>query len=678
MKQPKRYLVTSALPYTNGPLHIGHLAGAYLPADIYVRYLRMQGEDVKYICGSDEHGAAITMRAKKEGTTPRAVIDKYHPMIEKSFRAFGMSFDIYHRTSSELHHQTSSDFFKKLEAQGVFNVKTSQQYFDEKFNQFLADRYIKGECPRCHHPEAYGDQCENCGSDLSPLDLINPVSTLSGELPILKETKHWYLPMQDFQGWVEQWLTKQQASEKWKKHVVGQCKSWLKQGLHERAMTRDLDWGVKVPLEEAVGKVLYVWLDAPIGYISATKAQTDDWELYWKDEDSKLVHFIGKDNIVFHCIIFPILLHAHGDFILPTNVPANQFMNLQGGKFSTSRNHAVWLHEYLEEFPNQQDTLRYALTMSMPENKDSDFSWQEFRERNDKDLAGLLGGFIHRTLTLIYKNFDGKLPAYTDIPSELNPFVKELETSTSEFRKVLDEYIHQYEFRNALTALMSLAKSGNKFLTDTAPWKLIKSEKEKAIPVLSKCLEVVLTLAVYMKPFMPFTAEKIHKELSLDEEQINKIIKGHFDFDFPTLNKPKHFFSRLDEALIQKQIDKLNASKQEKPKIKSIQPSISYDDFAKLDIRTATILKAEKITNSSKLLKLTVDLGIEQRTVVSGIAKQYQPSELVNKKILFLANLSPKTIAGVESNGMVLMVEDGKAVYFTNADEVDKNGLSVL
>ena len=683
MQQPKRYLVTSALPYANGPLHVGHLAGAYLSGDIYVRYLRMQGEDVKYICGSDEHGAAITIRAKKEGTTPQAIVDRYHPIIKNSFEQLGLSFDMYHRTSAKLHHETASDFFKTLEQKGVFNVKTSEQYYDEKFNQFLADRYIKGECPKCANPNAYGDQCERCGSDLSPTELINPTSTLSGEAPILRETKHWYLPMQNYQDWIAGWLEEQQGKEKWKKHVIGQCNSWIKQGLQERSMTRDLDWGIKVPVEGADGKVLYVWMDAPIGYISATKELTEDWKSYWQDEDSKLVHFIGKDNIVFHSIIFPILLHAHGDYVLPANVPANQFMNLEGDKISTSRNHAVWLHEYLEDFkdvPGHQDALRYVLTMLMPENKDSDFNWQEFKDRNDKELVGLLGGFLHRTFTLIYKNYDGKLPnvdasQFADLAVQF----AEVQTDFDKFPKELNDCIHNYEFRNALTATMDLARSGNKFLNDTAPWKLIKQDKEAAAAVLAKCLEIAATLSVYLEPFMPFTAQKIKDYLQLDEAMLAKISKAEYDFEIPNLNKPQHFFKRLDDKLIQTQIDRLNKPKEEeKPaakEYKPLKPEVTFDDFTKLDIRTATILEAEKVRKSSKLLKIKVDLGFEQRTVVSGIAKHYKPEELVGQKVLLLANLAPRTIAKVESNGMILMA-DGEKLAFTSAADAD-NGEQV-
>lgn len=691
MRQPKRYLVTSALPYANGPLHVGHLAGAYLPGDIYVRYLKMQGEDVKYICGSDEHGAAITIRAKKEGKTPNDIIDKYHPLIRDSFKDFGIQFDTYHRTSDPLHHKTSSDFFKTLNDKGVFKVKSSEQYYDEAFDQFLADRYIKGECPKCGHLDAYGDQCESCGSDLSPTELINPVSTLSGNTPVLRATKHWYLPMQDFQPWIEKWLETQQAGEKWKKHVIGQCNAWLKQGLQERSMTRDLDWGVKVPVEGAEGKVLYVWLDAPIGYISATKANTPDWELYWKDKDTKLVHFIGKDNIVFHCIIFPILLHAHGEYILPDNVPANQFMNLEGQKVSTSRQHAVWLHEYLEDFPGQADLLRYALIMNMPENKDSDFTWQDFRERNDKELVGLLGGFIHRTLTLIHKNYDGKLSKeanIADFPVWAAEY-EEVQTAFDQFPKELHDAIHQYEFRNALASVMNLARSGNKFLNDTAPWKLIKTDKAQAAAVLSKCLDMVVTLAVYIEPFLPFTAKKMQDLLQIDAEMIAKILKADYSFDLPTLNAPVHFFKRLDDAAIERQLEKLNAPKiaaeaeaeaAEKEKAVTyapLKPAIEFDDFGKMDIRTATVIAAEKVKKSKKLLKLTVDLGFEQRTVVSGIALQYTPEEVVGQKVLLLANLSPKKLAGIESNGMVLMAGDGTFLSFANAGAETENGLTV-
>ena len=678
MKKPKRYLVTSALPYANGPLHVGHLAGAYIPADIYVRYLRMRGKDVKFICGSDEHGAAITIRAKQMNMTPHDIIDKYHTLNKQSFEEMGMSFDIYHRTSAALHHETSSDFFQTLHKNGVFTVKTTHQYYDEEYQQFLADRYIKGECPKCAFEEAYGDQCENCGSDLSPTDLINPKSMLSGKPSVLKKTKHWYLPMQNYQDWVSDWIKKQQLNEKWKKHVLGQCHSWLRQGLQERAMTRDLDWGVKVPLAEAENKVLYVWLDAPIGYISATKALTDNWELYWKNEETKLVHFIGKDNIVFHCIIFPILLHAHGDYILPRNVPANQFMNLESVKLSTSRNHAVWIHEYLYEFPNKQDVLRYVLTANMPENKDSDFSWQDFKEKNNNDLVGLLGGFIHRTLTLIYSNFNGNLFSIEFIQEDYEENIRSVYEYINEFKKDLDKQIHCYEFRNALNTIMNLARFGNKFLTNSAPWKLAQTNKPLAAAILKTSLDLVLILSVYLEPFLPFTANRIRKYLRLDQMQIKKIMDNDFTIITEPITKPIHFFERIDEDLIQKQINKLRKPNEDKIVAKPIKEKISISLFKKIDIRVATIIQAKKVRKSSKLLELKIDLGSEQRNIVAGIAAQFDIEETIGKKVLILANLEKKLIQNIESQGMLLMIEDEKGkLCFTSIDGNVQNGATV-
>jgi len=699
---PKRYLVTSALPYANGPLHIGHLAGAYIPADIYVRYLRLKGEDVKFICGSDEHGAAITIRAKKEGVKPQQIVDKYHPINQQGFEKLGISFDMYHRTSDALHHETSSAYFKKLYDDGVFVEKKSEQYYDTDFNQFLADRYITGTCPKCEHPAAYGDQCENCGSDLSPKELINPKSTLSGATPQLKETSHWYLPMQKYEAWVKQWIDESNQNEAWKKHVYGQCQSWLNAGLQERAMTRDLDWGVPVPVDGADGKVLYVWLDAPIGYISATKALTDKWEDYWKDEDTKLVHFIGKDNIVFHCIIFPILLHAFNQntdkkFVLPTNIPANQFMNLEGDKMSTSRNYAVWLHEYQQDFPDMQDELRYVLTANMPEGKDSDFSWTDFKTRVDTELVDVLGGFVYRTLVLIQKNYGESVNVNTDFDNEiLSNAIAKVDTELSKFADNLDRYIHKYELRNALNCLMDLARAGNKFLGETEPWHLVKNDKNAGEAALATCLKIVGALSVYMEPFLPFTSKKLKGFLSLNANDCQAIINGDYNLVLgKSLQKPSHLFKRFDleayrkegkqvfktmeEAKARKAAElEVNSNNDVSTKASVIAPlkdTITYDDFAKLDMRVGTILAAEKVKKSKKLLKLQVDLGFETRQILSGISPQYTPEEVIGKKVVVLANLASKKMAGEKSNGMILMSDAGEIFSFINPEmEESENG----
>lgn len=680
MNKPKRYLVTSALPYANGPLHAGHLTGAYIPADIYVRYLRMMNEDVLYICGSDEHGAAITIKAKKENISPQDIINKYHEINKRDFERIGISFDIYHRTSDPLHHQTASDFFKKLYEQGVFVERNSEQYFDEKHQQFLADRYITGTCPKCNYANAYGDQCESCGTSLSPTELIKPISTLSGESPTLKGTKHWYLPMNTYQKAVEEWIEKAQMTEDWKVHVLGQCRSWFKAGLQERAMTRDLDWGVKVPLSGADGKVLYVWLDAPIGYISATKALTDNWEKYWKDEETKLVHFIGKDNIVFHCIIFPMILQLHGDYVLPTNVPANQFMNLEGEKMSTSRNHVVNVSSFLADFANQEDVLRYALTVNMPENKDSDFSWQDLQARNNNELVAILGNFINRVLVLIHKYFDGTIPEISEEAQQTNlEKAKEVYTSLQFFPAKLDTYVHAYQFRNALNEVMSVARVGNKFLTETEPWKLIKQDKDQTAAVLLTCLDIIAYLGVYTSPFLPFSAQKIQGFIQLTPAEIEQVKQGNFRAEVGRyVNKPSLLFSKIDNKQIQVQLDKLAAAKKTRElanrKPEPIKPTISYDDFAKLDIRTGTITAAKKMKKTKKLLELTVTIGLEERTVVSGIAVHYKPADIIGKKVLLLANLAPRKLRGVESQGMILMAESGEQLCFVNPTEEVPDG----
>ncbi len=684
-KRSKRYLITSALPYANGPLHVGHLAGAYIPADIYARYLRLTGEDVLYICGSDEHGAAITMRAKQEDTTPQAIVDKYHETNKADFDKIGMSFDIYHRTSSDLHRETSSAFFKALYDKGVFTEQVSEQYYDAEYDQFLADRYIKGTCPKCGNEEAYGDQCERCGSALSPTDLINPVSTLSGNKPELKTTKHWFLPMDRYQEQVKNWIEAAQGTEKWKKHVLGQCRSWFQDGLQPRSMTRDLNWGVPVPLEGAEGKVLYVWLDAPIGYISATKALTDDWASYWQSEDTKLVHFIGKDNIVFHCIIFPMLLQLRGEgYVLPTNVPANQFMNLEGDKMSTSRNHVVGVSSFLEDFPGQEDVLRYVLSMNMPENKDSDFSWSDLQARNNNELVAILGNFVNRVLVLTNKYFGGEIPEIpAAVETALEAQTAAIYDSLKAFPKTLDTLVHKYEFRNALSELMNVARMGNKFLTDTEPWKLFKTDADTTAGILRTCLDIIAVIAVYAEPFLPFTAPKLRGYLNLNEAEVKAIIEGAFRTAAGRkIEKGAHLFGRIDDAAIQLQQDKLaaakaaNEAKAEGPSYEPVKDTIQYDDFMKMDIRTGTITTAEKMKKAKKLLQLTVDLGFEQRTVVSGIAEHYTPEEVIGQKVLLLANLAPRKLRGVESQGMILMAESGGKLHFVSPGDAE-NGSGV-
>lgn len=672
MSKPKRYLITAALPYANGPLHIGHIAGAYLPADIYVRYLRLKGEDVVFVCGSDEHGAAITLRAKKEGTTPKAIVDKYHAQIKETFARFGMSFDIYHRTSSGLHHTTAGDFFITLNENKKFTKETSEQFYDEDNKQFLADRYITGTCPKCGYENAFGDQCERCGSSLSPKDLINPVSTLSGKPPVLKETFHWYLPMNEYESWLKEWLI--EGHREWKANVYGQCKSWIDGGLQPRAMTRDLDWGVKVPVEGAEGKVLYVWLDAPIGYISATKQwaidNNRDWKPYWMDKDTKLVHFIGKDNIVFHCIIFPIILKAHGDYILPENVPANEFLNLEGNKLSTSRNWAIWLHEYLDELPGKEDALRYTLCSIMPETKDSEFTWKDFQARNNNELAAILGNFVNRVMTLTQNYFEGKAPDADEC--------SDLKQSIEQQKATIETSLEGYRFREAIQELMNVARHGNKLLTEKEPWKLIKTDKRAAGIVLYDCLQIIANLAILCEPFLPFTSQKIRAMLNLDASILKWENIGKMN-----LVKPNHqlgasglLFEKLEDDVIQKQIDKLHASAQATMAAASTaepaKPAINYDDFAKLDLRVGIILAAEKVAKADKLLKLQVDLGYEKRTVVSGIAQFFKPEEIIGKKVSLVANLAPKKIKGIESHGMILMAEDaeGKLAFVSSGDAI--------
>lgn len=661
-----RYTITSALPYANGPLHIGHLAGAYIPADIFVRFLRLQGKDVVYVCGSDEHGAAITIKAKKEGVTPKEIIDQYNKQIKESFEEFGISFDIYHRTSEKIHHELSQEFFLNLYNKSEFIERFSAQYFDEEFQQFLADRYITGTCPHCQNEGAYGDQCEKCGTSLSPTDLINPKSTLSGKPPVLKETKHWYLPLDKYQAWLEQWLI-EGKKDVLKSNVFGQCQSWLKSGLQPRSMTRDLDWGVDVPLEEAEGKKLYVWLDAPIGYISATKQWALDhgknWEDYWKakenkEEESTLIHFIGKDNIVFHCIIFPAILHAHGDYILPENVPANEFLNLEGEKLSTSRNHAVWLHEYLQEFPDKQDELRYVLTSILPETSDSEFTWKDFQARVNNELVAILGNFVNRVMVLSHKYFDGAVSLGTKLTPEDNGVFEEL----SKYPALIQQSIAQYRFREAMTHFMNAARLGNKYLADEEPWKVVKSDEERVKTVLFVASQIVANLAIMAQPFLPKTAVKLFDMLNLPAQpwehagQASLLPSGH------QLNGAALLFEKITDEQVELQLQKLEQAKANNAqKVIPAAPAkanISFDDFVKLDVRVGTILEAEKVAKTKKLLKLKIDTGIDQRTVVSGIAEFFKPEDIVGKQVSILVNLEPREIKGIMSQGMILMAED--------------------
>ncbi len=676
----QRYTVTSALPYANGPVHIGHLAGVYIPADIYVRYLRMKGRDVLFIGGSDEHGVPITIRASKEGITPQEVVDKYHNIIKDSFEKFGISFDVYDRTSSTTHHQTASDFFEKLFNEGKFIEKSSEQFYDEKNQQFLADRYIKGTCPRCGHEDAYGDQCENCGSTLSPDELIKPKSALSGEIPVKKGTKHWYLPLNEYENWLKEWILEGHKSD-WKVNVYGQCKSWLDQGLNARAVTRDLDWGVEVPIKGADGKVLYVWFDAPIGYISATKAWAEangkDWEPYWKSHDTKLVHFIGKDNIVFHCIIFPVMLKAHGDYILPDNVPANEFLNLENEKISTSRNWAVWLHEYLEDFPDKQDSLRYALCAAAPETSDNNFTWKDFQSRHNNELADNLGNFIKRAVDLTHKYFDGIVPQKSTLFDYENILIAKIE----EIPTKVAEALENFKFRDAIFLMMELAREGNKYLAETTPWKVIKTDPDRVQTIINLSLQVCANLAVIIEPILPFTAEKLRQILNLTRQNWDNAGNPDLLPESHQLNKSIVLFEKIEDKTIEAQIQKLQNTKKmneasEQKKSTDSTPeteekaSITFDDFLKMDIRVATITGAERVPKSDKLLKLTVDLGNEERTVVSGIALSYAPEDIIGKQVSFLTNLKPRKIFGIMSQGMILMAgENPESLKFVSPAE---------
>lgn len=673
-KRFERYTITTALPYANGPVHIGHLAGVYVPADIYARYLRSMGEEVVLIGGSDEHGVPITIKARKEGVTSQDIVDRYHNIIKQSFEEFGISFDVYSRTTSKQHAETASDFFKRLYDNGKFVEQTSKQYYDPEAQAFLADRYIIGKCPHCGNEKAYGDQCEACGTSLSATDLINPKSTLSGAEPELRETKHWYLPLEDYDGFMRQWIL--EGHKEWKTNVYGQCKSWIEQGLQPRAVTRDLDWGVKVPLQDAEGKVLYVWFDAPIGYISFTQElMPNDWEKWWKDEKSKLVHFIGKDNIVFHCIIFPAMLKADGDYILPENVPANEFLNLEGDKISTSRNWAVWLHEYLKDFPGKQDVLKYVLCANAPETKDNDFTWKDFQTRNNSELVAVYGNFVNRTMVLTHKYFAGKVPAC----GELNDLDKQTIEEMKQFPERIGRSIEQYRFREALNEMMNLARLGNKYLTENEPWKTIKTDESRTATVLNISLQICANLAILSAPFMPMTAEKLRNMLVMDEKAWFEAGGADLLEVNHALNAPELLFEQIDDKQIEAQTNKLlqtkKANESEQAEVAPQREDITYDDFSKLDIRVGTILEAEKVAKTKKLLKLTIDTGIDKRTIVSGIAEYYSPEEIIGKQVSVIVNLAPKMLKGIESRGMILMAEnfDG-SLSFVSPDKKIKNG----
>ena len=687
MQHPKRYTVTAALPYTNGPIHIGHLAGVYVPSDIYARYLRQMGRDVAFICGSDEHGVAISMKAKKEGITPQEVIDKYHGIIKKSFEDFGISFDNYSRTSAKIHHETASDFFKKLYDDGIFVEEVTEQLYDEKAQQFLADRFVTGTCPKCGNPEAYGDQCESCGSTLNATDLINPKSTISGETPVVRETKHWFLPLNRYDDFLREWILKGHAKD-WKPNVYGQVKSWIDGGLEPRAVTRDLDWGIDVPVPGAEGKKLYVWFDAPIGYISSTKewAQREgkDWELYWKSDDTKLVHFIGKDNIVFHCIIFPVMLKAEGSYILPDNVPANEFLNLEGNKLSTSKNWAVWLHEYLEDFPGQQDVLRYVLTANAPETKDNDFTWKDFQARNNNELVAIFGNFINRVAVLTHKYYDGVVPE----PNTFNDIDEQTLAEMRAYPDVIASSIERYRFREALGELMNLARLGNKYLADEEPWKLVKENPDRVKTQMFVALQIATALAVLCEPFLPFTSRRLRQMLAIhpSPEGVSdwkEVAKPQTILSSGTqLGAAELLFTKIEDGDIQKQTDKLeatkSANKNDNKKVDAQKDLIQYDDFAKMDLRVGTILEAEKMPKANKLLVLKVDTGLDVRTIVSGIAESFSPKDVIGKKVTVLVNLAPRNLRGVESQGMILMTNspEGKLV-FVNPDLDAANGETI-
>ncbi len=676
MNAYKRYLITSALPYANGPIHIGHLAGVYIPSDIYTRYLRLKGVDVLSICGSDEHGVPITIKAKNEGVSPQDIVDRYHKVIKKSFEDFGITFDIYSRTSSKTHHELSAEFFKKLYDKGEFIEKTTEQYYDPEAKQFLADRYITGTCPHCSNDGAYGDQCEQCGSSLNATDLKNPKSTLSGAKPLLKPTKHWFLPLDKHQDFLEKWILEEHKD--WKVNVYGQCKSWLDQGLQPRAVSRDLNWGVPVPVEGGEGKVLYVWFDAPIGYISATKELTPDWEKYWKDKETRMIHFIGKDNIVFHCIVFPAMLKAEGSYILPDNVPANEFLNLENDKISTSRNWAVWLHEYLEEFPGKQDVLRYALTANMPETKDNDFTWKDFQNRNNNELVAILGNFVNRALVLTHKYFDGKVPAC----GELTDYDKETLAEIPTLKASIEKNLDAFRFRDALRETMNVARLGNKYLADSEPWKLFKNDPERVATILNVALQITANITILAEPFLPFTTQKLSKMINVNNLGWNNTGKTDLLSVGHEIGKSKLLFEKIEDEVVQKQLDKLMATKeQNKQDNKQIEPqkdTITYDDFMRMDVRIGTILSAEKVAKTQKLLKLEIDTGLDKRTVVSGIAEYFKPEDIVGKQVSILVNLEPRKIRGILSHGMILMAQDADgSLRFVEPNEAVCNGAEV-
>ena len=677
-KEFKRYLITSALPYANGPVHIGHLAGVYIPSDIYTRYLRLRGRDVISVCGSDEHGVPITIKARKEGVSPQVIVDRYHTLIKESFRRLGISFDIYSRTSSPTHYKTASEFFRKLYDEGKFIERTSMQYYDEEAQTFLADRYIVGTCPRCGNERAYGDQCEQCGSTLSPDELINPHSAVSGSIPVKRETKHWYLPLDKYEDFLRKWIL--EGHKEWKSNVYGQCKSWLDLGLQPRAVSRDLDWGIPVPVEGAEGKVLYVWFDAPIGYISATKDLTPDWEKYWKSEDTRLVHFIGKDNIVFHCIVFPSMLKAHGGYILPDNVPANEFLNLEGDKISTSRNWAVWLHEYLDDFPGKEDVLRYVLCANAPETKDNDFTWRDFQARNNNELVAILGNFVNRALVLTKKYYGGRVPAC----SEMNDYDRATVAELQGIRSELESSIENFRLREALRNAMNFARIGNKYLADTEPWKVVKTDPERVNTILNIALQITANVAVAIEPFMPFSSEKILRMLNIERPSwdalgsMSVIPAGH------EIGEPELLFEKIEDEAIERQLAKLEASKAANAAAEAAQhvaeqkAEVSFDDFDKMDIRISTIIAAEKVAKTKKLLKLTVDTGIDRRTIVSGIAEYFKPEELVGRQVPVLVNLAPRELKGIRSEGMILMAEDAlRGLVMMQTDGKVTNGSQV-
>ncbi len=694
MNSPKKYTITAALPYTNGPVHIGHLAGVYVPADIYARFQRLQNKDVAFICGSDEHGVAITLKAKKEGITPQEVVDKYHTIIKKSFADFGISFNNYSRTSAEIHHKTASEFFKKMYDAGQFIEEITEQLFDEEANQFLADRFVVGTCPKCGFEESYGDQCENCGTSHNATDLINPRSVISGNKPVLKETKHWFLPLDRYEDFLREWILVDHKKD-WKTNVLGQCKSWIDDGLRPRAVTRDLDWGIPVPVKGADGKVLYVWFDAPIGYISSTKEWAEkegkNWEDYWKDENTKLLHFIGKDNIVFHCIIFPAMLKAEGSYILPNNVPANEFLNLEGNKISTSKNWAVWLHEYLEDFPNQQDVLRYALTANAPETKDNDFTWADFQARNNNELVAIFGNFINRVMVLTDKYYEGIVPE----PSTFNEIDEKTLAELKAYPSVIASSLERYRFRKAQAELMNVARLGNKYLADEEPWKTIKTDEERTKTVMFVALQIASALAILSEPFLPFTSEKLKNMLNVRSSAVETLLSWNDVSSKSELLKHGHkvnnaelLFSKIEDEQIEHQLNKLKQTKMDNTEnnretasaeIASQKEIIQYDDFAKLDMRVGTILEAEKMPKADKLLVLKIDTGIDVRTIVSGIAESFKPEEIIGKKVTVLANLAPRALRGVESQGMILMTEnaDGKLVFVNPDTDGVENGATI-